>query len=229
MLDQAIAVVLAAGVGSRVGHELPKQFLDLHGVSVLARTLAGLAGCRRMVVVHHPQHADRTREIVQRAAPSEELRLVPGGATRRESISAALLAVAELSDDVPLVLQNAASPNTPRQLVVSCLEQLQSYEVAQAYVPALHTVFLHESGELTSVLQRSSLGYSADPTVYRLGSLRRIAAAQTSEVASGEMTLDTARALGIPVRLVASPDSNIKLTNSHDLVVLRALTAPGPT
>ena len=40
MPDQAVAVVLAAGVGSRVGDELPKQFLDLHGTPVLGRTVA---------------------------------------------------------------------------------------------------------------------------------------------------------------------------------------------
>lgn len=228
MPDQPVAVVLAAGVGARVGDELPKQFLDLAGTPVLARTVASLAWCRRVVVVHHPQHAERTREIVSPACPAERLTLVPGGSTRRLSIATALAAVADLPDTVPLVLQNAASPNTPRELVERCLAALESYEVAQAYVPAVHTVFQHDGGELAQVLQRSSLGYSADPTVYRLGCLRRIAAAQTSEVGAGEMTLDTARVLGIPVRLVPSPESNLKLTTRNDLAVLRALLAPDP-
>lgn len=225
MPDDPVAVILAAGVGARVGDELPKQFLDLQGVPVLALTVASLAWCRQLVVVHHPQHLDRTRRVVEKVCPPGAVTLVPGGSTRRTSIAAALAAVADLPDAVPLVLQNAASPNTPKRLVEECLEALASYDVAQAYVPAVHTVFQHQGGELTQVLERSSLGYSADPTVYRLGTLRRIAAAQTSDTATGEMTLDTARALGIPVRLVASPESNIKLTTRNDLAVLRGLHA----
>ena len=221
-----VAVVLAAGVGSRLGDQMPKQFLDLHGVPVLARTVGGLTWCDRIVVVHHPEHLERTQDIVDSACGPGRARLVAGGATRRLSLSAALAALEDLPDEVRLILQNAASPNTPRGLLVECLEALDHYDVAQAYVPAQHTVFSHDSGELLHVLTRSSLGYSADPTVYRLGALRRIAAAQTSQASAGEMTLDTARELGMPVRLVPSPDDNIKLTTQNDLLVLRAVTAP---
>lgn len=228
MAEPAVAVVLAAGVGSRVGDALPKQFLDLNGTPVLTRTVAALAACRRVVVVHHPQHAERTRALVEPVCPSDRLRVVPGGATRRLSVSAALAALDDLPDDVPLVLQNAASPNTPRSLVEQCVAALRDHDVVQAYVPAQHTVFTHAAGELDEVLPRSRLGYSTDPTVYRLGVLRRITAAQAAEVSRGEMTLDTARALGIAVGLVASPDTNLKLTTPQDLVVLRALTAAAP-
>lgn len=223
MPEPVVAVVLAAGTGSRVGHELPKQFLDLNGTTVLGRTVAGLTWCDEVVVVHHPDHLDRTRDVLA-AAGTPRVRLVAGGSTRRASISAALAALEDREDQVPVVLQNAASPNTSRTLVEECVAALATHDVVQAYVPALHTVFRHEGGELTDVLPRASLGYSADPTVYRLGCLRRIAAAQAEQTSLGEMTLDTARALGIPIRLVASPASNLKLTTRNDLVVLQAVT-----
>ena len=226
MHEQAVAVVLAAGTGSRVGNELPKQFLDLNGIPVLGRTVANLSWCSQVVLVHHPQHLDRTRAVVAATDGHSRVRFVAGGSTRRASVSAALAAMQSLPDSTRVVLQNAASPNTPRSLVEECLSALDSHDVVQAYVPALHTVFRHAGGELTDVLPRSSLGYSADPTVYRLGCLRQIAAAQAAQTSLGEMTLDTARALGIPVRLVASPETNLKLTTRADLVVLQAVTAP---
>ena len=220
--------MLAAGVGARVGGDEPKQFLELNGVPVLERTLRTLDWCDRIVLVHHPGQADRTRSLVEHAGLASRVRLVAGGATRRSSIAAALAALAEEGDDVPLVLQNAASPNTPRELLQACLAGLRTHDVVQAYVPAVHTIFSHDGRELTEVLPRSGLGYSADPTVYRLGCLRRIVAAQSADIAAGEMTLDTARALGIPVLLVPSPSSNIKLTTAADLILLRALLAPEP-
>jgi 2-C-methyl-D-erythritol 4-phosphate cytidylyltransferase len=106
---------------------------------------------------------------------------------------------------------------------MQCLQALETYEVVQAYVPAIHTILRHENGDVSEILRRRTLAYSVDPTVYRLGSLRKIAAAQASEATEGEMTLDTARALGMAVHLVESPDSNVKLTTLNDLVVLRAL------
>ena len=227
MSDDPVAVVLAAGTGSRLGDELPKQFVELNGASVLERTLRSLAWCDRIVVVHHPEHLDRTRQVVEQVRRPGHARLVPGGSTRRLSITAALAVLDDLPEDVPLILQNAASPNTPKQLFVECLQALGSYDVAQAHVPALHTIFAHDAGELTQVLDRKALGYSVDPTVYRLGCLRRIVRAQESALSEGEMTLDTARQLGIRVRLVPSPDSNVKLTTRNDLIVLRALTQSG--
>lgn len=228
MPDQAVAVVLAAGVGSRVGDELPKQFLDLHGTPVLGRTVAGLAWCSRLVVVHHPDHLERTRAVVAATVTSEVTQLVAGGTTRRSSVAAALTALEDLPDATPLVLQNAASPNTPRSLVEDCLAALDTHDVVQAYVPAVQTVFTHAAGELGQVLPRSELGCSADPTVYRLGCLRRITAAQAEQSSLGEMTLDTARALGIAVRLVRSPETNVKLTTRTDLAVLQAVTPVAP-
>jgi 2-C-methyl-D-erythritol 4-phosphate cytidylyltransferase len=221
--EDAVTIVLAAGIGSRVAGDAPKQFLDLNGAPVLRHTLSHLIDCPRVVVVHHPDHLDRTREIVEQAALVQPVSLTPGGSTRRESISAALASVADIRDEAPLVLQNAASPNTPAWLVHQCLDALERYDVVQAYIPAVHTIFRRAGNELVETLDRNSLGYSVDPTVYRLGCLRRIATVQ--DAVAGEMTLDTARFLGTTVGLLASPASNVKLTTPHDLLLLRALTA----
>jgi 2-C-methyl-D-erythritol 4-phosphate cytidylyltransferase len=226
MPDRAIAVVLAAGVGARLGAELPKQFLDLQGIPVLVRTVTSLMWCDRILVVHHPTFCDLTRDLLNRAGLASRVQLVPGGATRRQSIAAALDALEDAGDDDAIVLQNAASPNTPRQLLDACIAGLRTHNVVLAYVPAVHTIFYHNKEELTDVLPRDRLGYSADPNIYRLHCLREIVAAQAEGMGAGEMTVDTARALGMPVLLVRSPETNLKLTTAADLTVLRALLAP---
>ena len=225
MREAPVAIVLAAGVGRRLEQHELKQFVDLNGRAVIARTVANLAGCSRIVVVHHPQHRDRTERLLERAGSLPPLTLVPGGPTRRLSIAAALAAISDLPETTPVVLQNAASPNTAPSLVVACVAALETHEIAQAFVPAVHTVFRGDDGELSEVLQRSSLGYTADPTAFRLSCLRTIVARQAGEGRDGEMTIDSARAMGIAIRLVASPKSNIKLTTPNDLILLQHLTA----
>ena len=223
MPETTIAVILAGGVGARVSAETPKQFLELNGIPVLVHTVTSVMGCDRVMVVHHPEYLDRTHHVLERAGLLSRVELVPGGATRRQSIAAALEALADAGDDSAIVLQNAASPNTPPALVEACLDGLSTHDVVVAYVPAVHTIFSHDGRELTEALPRSSLGYTADPTVYRLGCLRRIAATQAQGGGAGEMTLDTARSLGIRVLLVSSPETNLKLTTGNDLIVLQAL------
>ena len=210
-------------MGTRVGAETPKQFLELNDIPVLVRTVRSLAWCDRTALVHHPEYRDITHDLLERAGLTSKVRLVPGGATRRQSVAAGLEALADASDDVVVVLQNAASPNTPRELFEACVDGLSTHDAVIAYVPAVHTIFSHNGRELTEVLPRISLGYTADPTVYRLGCLRRIAVAQAASLGAGEMTMDTARALGIPVLLVPSPETNLKLTTASDLIVLQAL------
>jgi 2-C-methyl-D-erythritol 4-phosphate cytidylyltransferase len=224
--EDLIAVILAAGEGSRVAHHEPKQFIDLNGLPLIARTVANLDWCSRIVVVvHHPDHLDRTQRLLTQAGSPASVTFVPGGSTRRLSISAALAALSDLPDDIPLVLQNAASPNTPPRLVVECVAALETHEMAQAFVPAVDTVIRHQDGELSEVLQRGSLGYSVDPTVFRLGCLRRIVAFQAASRHQGEMTMDTAREMGVAIRVVASPESNVKLTTLNDLLLLQNLVA----
>ena len=225
MPETTIAIILAGGMGARVGAETPKQFLELNGIPVLVRTVTTLMWCDRVIVVHHPEYLDLTHDLLEQAGLASRVELVPGGATRRQSVAAALAALEDAGDDIALVLQNAASPNTPRRLVEACLGGLSTHDVVVAYVPAVHTIFSHDGRELSEVLPRSSLGYTADPTVYRLGCLRRIVAAQAEGVGPGEMTIDTARALRIPVLVVPSPETNLKLTNGNDMIVLQALFA----
>lgn len=217
-----MAILLAAGTGSRLGQPEPKQFVDLNGRPVIARTVANLAWCARVVVVHHPGHRERTvRALAGSPAP---LTFVPGGSTRRLSIAAALAALSELPDTAPVLLQNAASPNTAPDVARACVEALATHEMAQAFVPAVHTVFRRDRDELAEVFQRSTLGYTVDPTAVRAGCLRRIVEQQAAEGVDGEMTLDSARGMGIAIRLVPSPGTNIKLTTALDLVVLEHLT-----
>jgi 2-C-methyl-D-erythritol 4-phosphate cytidylyltransferase len=215
-----VAVVLAAGTGSRVGGQRPKQFLEVSGTSVLARTLASFTKLDRIIVVYHPLYLEDTRGIIESIEGRCEL--VEGGSTRRDSIASALNALSALPDDVPLILQNAASPNTPPEVLRQCIDALHDYDITQAYVPAVDTIFEYRGKKIVNILPRERLGYTADPTVYRLGVLRRIIEAQQLDREAGEMTLDTALKLGYTVHLVLSPRSNIKITTPGDIASLAA-------
>ena len=109
-------IIVAAGRGTRAGGELPKQWQALRGAPVLAHTLAAFAGFQRVLVVH-PDDLPRARAL----AP--EVRIVTGGATRAQSVRAALEALEGSGVDVVLV-HDGARPLVSRALIDRVLAAL---------------------------------------------------------------------------------------------------------
>lgn len=216
-LESAVVVLLAAGSGTRFGSDTPKQLQRLGDKSLVQLATESYRPAGLLVVVHHPGHGAEIRRAVEAAGPSGTVAMVAGGSSRRKSIERALHEIDRRgrADDDLVVLQNAASPHTPEELVRRCLEAAESSGAAQAYVPCHHTVVMLTGRTIDSVLPRDELGYTADPTVYRLDVLRRAMAGAAAD--TGEMTLDLVRGQGVEVTAVMSPTSNVKVTVPSDL------------
>ena len=220
LLASAAVLVLASGSGTRLGEVTPKQLHVLAGKTLVQRAVETYREAGLIVVAHHPDHEAAIRAAVEAALPERAVVMVPGGATRLASIRNALAALdaRQWSDDALVVLHNAASPNTPTELVRRCLAAARISGAAQAYVPCDHTMVRLVDDSVESVLSSERLGHTADPTVYRLGLLRQVLA--ESSHASGEMTLDLMRQQNVVVTAIQSPPDNIKVTVPLDLVVL---------
>ena len=94
----------------------------------------------------------------------------------------------------------------------------------QAYYPAYHTIFELADDKLGTLLAREALGYTCDPTVYRLSVLR--AALVEQERRGGlyrETTLSIVREIGTSVSLIRSPYDNIKVTMTTDMAAVEAI------
>ena len=110
-------VVVAAGQGSRVGGEVPKQFLPLAGVPILLRALRPFAShpeVARVVVVLAPVHAERPPEFIGPLA-SSGLTIVAGGRERSDSVAAGLRALP--SDCAIVLVHDGARPFVERRVI----------------------------------------------------------------------------------------------------------------
>ncbi len=221
-LESAVVVLLAAGTGTRFGSDTPKQLQRLDDKPLVQLAAESYRAAGLLVVVHHPDYAAEIEQAVGAACPSGVVTMVPGGSSRRESIKQALDEIErrERADDDLVVLQNAASPHTPGDLVRRCLDAAASSGAAQAYIPCHHTVIRLTDRTIDAVLPRDELGYTADPTVYRLDILRHAMATGAGE--AGDMTLDLVRNQGVEVTAVRSPTNNMKVTVPSDLDAVRS-------
>lgn len=225
-----VAIVLAAGTGSRFGADRPKQLLPLLGRPVLIHSLDQHTrlGHHVVTVVSESTH-DEIAGHIRAHLPDREVEMVVGGSTRRESVLAGIEAVPDDMDpDAAAILRNAASPNTPDELIESIVGGIGEHDGMQAFVRSNETTFVRANANLDWVISRDITGFTVDPTAYRLSLLQRIAEEMRGGE-SGETTLDMARRLGANIGLVESPRSNIKLTTSDDLGRLLVYMDPRPS
>ena len=208
----AVALVVAAGRGERLGKPVPKAFANLAGrpmVEWSVATLQRVAAVTEIVVALPPGVA----------APGGTIG-VPGGTERSHSVRAALAAA---SDDDVVVVHDAARPLVTPELVRACLDALGDADAAIAAAPVTDTIKECADGRVVRTLDRSRLWAVQTPQVFRRAALQR--ALDQDHEAIGAATDDASlvEAMGGTVHVVAAPRENLKVTTELDLRVAEML------
>lgn len=210
------AVVPAAGSGSRLGAAERKQFLELEGRSLLSWSLRALLDAVPLegVVVALPAG----KALPAEAQADPRVRTCTGGASRAESVAAALAALPAAGEDWVLV-HDAARPCVPasdvRRLVHSVTASGEGAILAQPLADTLKRA--DGRARVVATVDRRDLWRALTPQMFRVGELR---AALSAALASGHAITDEASAMelaGHPVRLVEGSAANIKVTYPGDL------------
>lgn len=218
-------VIPAAGVGSRMRADRPKQYLDLAGRTVIERTLdcflehpmlRGLVVCLAEDDPYWPGLDCAASRHVQRAA---------GGAERAGSVLNGLLRLLELgaqADDWVLV-HDAARPNLTRGDLDRLLEELAEDPVGGLLaVPARDTLKRSDrDGRVSETIDRSVVWLAYTPQMFRLGALHR---ALADALVAGVAITDEASAMewaGYAPKLVEGRADNLKITTPEDLLRLQ--------
>ena len=209
----AVAIVAAAGSGSRLGADLPKALIRLAGRPIVAWAVEGLrAGGVAEVVVSAP--AGRAVEFAD--ALRDDARVVEGGATRTDSVRAALATVGDGPGAV--LVHDAARPLTPPDVVARVLAALAAG--APAVVPVLPvvdtTVVVDPAGSVSGALPRETLRRVQTPQGFGRSVLVR---AYDRLPPGADLTDDAAvvHTLGVRVSTVPGDERAAKITVPYDL------------
>ncbi len=218
-------VIPAAGIGSRMRADRPKQYLQLVGRTILEHTLH--------CFLDHPQlhglvlslAADDPWWPALPCAGDPRIQRAEGGAERADSVLAGLLQLIELGaqpDDWVLV-HDAARPNLARSDLDLLLQELADDPVGGLLaVPARDTLKrVGADGRVAETVDRSLIWQAYTPQMFRLAALHRaLADALVADVA----VTDEASALewaGLAPRLIEGRADNLKITRPEDLEWLR--------
>ena len=211
-----------------MGSLRPKQFLPLGNMPLLAKTLAVFQSfplIDEIVLITPPGDEDACRkEIVERYGLSKVTRIVPGGASRQESVASGLRAVAS---DVSLVLiHDAARPFVTADLIRRVLESAASSGAAIAAIPVVDTLKRRSSasaGALT--MERDGVWAAQTPQAFHRSLLVQAFEQAAADGFTGTDDASLVERLGHPVTLVDGHPANIKITTAEDLEFAEDLAA----
>ncbi|NKX46436.1 bifunctional 2-C-methyl-D-erythritol 4-phosphate cytidylyltransferase/2-C-methyl-D-erythritol 2,4-cyclodiphosphate synthase [Roseicyclus persicicus] len=213
---RAAALIVAGGRGLRAGGGMPKQYRDLAGQPVIARTIAAFdahPAIAALVVVRHADDAP----LLAAARPGTRLPLVEavGGATRDASVRAGLDAIPEGIDLV--LIHDAARPLVSAAVIDGVLAALATHDGAAPALPVTDALWRGEA-TVTGTEDRTGLWRAQTPQGFRLPAIRAAHAAHLSDPArpAAADDVEVARAHGLTVAITPGDEANLKLTTAAD-------------
>ncbi len=222
-----VALLLAAGKGTRFGVDQPKTWLELDGAAILvwsARRLAQVSGHVATVLASDEAAlAERVPEVAADLdAAGVTLRIV-GGATRQQSCQRAFDAARAIEADLVLV-HDAARPFFDIAATERALAAAWQHGGAILGHRARDTLKLVDGAAIHSTIDRSSVFHAATPQVFRRDAFEAMLEHAALHGVEGTDEAGLAEACSIDVRAVEAPSTNIKITYPEDMLLLPALT-----
>ncbi|MEN3971480.1 bifunctional 2-C-methyl-D-erythritol 4-phosphate cytidylyltransferase/2-C-methyl-D-erythritol 2,4-cyclodiphosphate synthase [Sphingomicrobium sp. XHP0235] len=208
---QITALIVAAGSGTRMGADVPKQYAQIAGKAVLAHAVDALIDHPRIdavrVVIGRDQHGMAARALGDRAVGA----LIDGGATRSESVANGLRQV----ETSHVLVHDAARPFCPADVVDRLIEALLETDAAVPVLPVPDTVSRAVDGVLTQAVSRDHLVRVQTPQAFRTSRLQSLMA---ERVAGASFTDEASlfRENGMSVATVDGDESLEKLTTPRD-------------
>ncbi|MDZ4184402.1 MAG: 2-C-methyl-D-erythritol 4-phosphate cytidylyltransferase [Desulfuromonadales bacterium] len=223
-----IAIIPAAGTGSRMQAGVNKQYLLLAGRPILFHTLALFAAhprIDRICIVVPAGEIDYCRsEIVERYGLAKVSAIIAGGLTRQDSVANGLLGCNAADDDL-VIVHDGARPLLGVADLDALLDAAAQSGAATLGVPVKDTIKEVQDGVIVATPERSSLWQVQTPQIFRYQLL--LAAHRQARIDAFAGTDDAmlVERLHHPVTMVAGSYCNIKITTPEDLAIASAFLA----
>jgi 2-C-methyl-D-erythritol 4-phosphate cytidylyltransferase len=225
-LPSVALIVPAAGEGARLGLALPKALAMVNGISLVRRSVERFDALPELaeIVVAAPAAHGAAFEAVfaDRAPDAVRVRIVPGGATRQESVEMALRSIE--SAPVLVCVHDAARPLVSAGTIRSVLGAASRSGAATAASRPADSVRAEAPGSATRALDRSTVWMVETPQAFAFALLRDAHARARAQNFKATDDAALAEAMcGVNVSVVASEGPNTKVTTQADLQLVTLL------
>ena len=224
-----IAVVLAGGVGARVGGAVPKQLLPLSdGRSVLEHSVDVFeqsAHIDEVCVVMHPDYIATAEAMVVSNAWRKVKHIIPGGKERWESSVNAIRLYQDKLESAQfatanILLHDAARPFVSQRIISDVCEALKENEAVVVAIPSTDTVYEMQNGCVARIPNRSTIMRAQTPQAFRLPLITK-----AYDIALNSENMQVTDDCGVvfnhiptqPIHIVLGEEQNKKITFKEDI------------
>ena len=222
-----IAIIAAAGAGTRMASDRPKQFLLLAGTPVIFHTLKVFEQCDsidEVIVVLPAEESAGFLSLAGKFGVRKLARVVPGGATRADSVKRGLMAIRSATAEI-VAVHDGVRPFVTVGELDATIAAAKSNGAAILVAPVTDTIKQVGDGAVVKTLDRGTLRRALTPQCFRYELLRE--AFQNADVNDPSLTDESAlvEQLGKRVSIVEGSARNIKITTAEDLAIAEAILA----
>jgi len=228
-MSRITAILPAAGLGTRMGAETPKQFLELGGEPLVIFTLRRLAACAAITDFILATRADELsflEDRVSKARIGRPARVVHGGDTRQQSVANALKQVAAETEIV--MVHDAVRPFVTVEQLDRLIAEARERGAVILGIPAIDTVkevkrasLPEDVARITGTIPRERIVLAQTPQAFRYGILREAFARAEADGVTASDEASLVERLGQDVYVVLGSERNLKITRPADMDLAR--------
>jgi 2-C-methyl-D-erythritol 4-phosphate cytidylyltransferase len=220
-----IAIIPAAGFGSRMHADRAKQLLELGGVPLLVHTLRRFEQCDaidQVVLVLQPNLTAEVLGLISKYDIKKIARVVGGGAERQDSVFLGLQVIKEQDAGV-VAIHDAARPFVRPEEIRTVVERAAATGAALLAVPATDTIKQVKSGRVQRTLDRRRVYHAQTPQAFRLPVIKEAYERATAEGVVATDDSQLVERIGHRVSIVEGSHLNIKITRPLDLRIAEVI------
>lgn len=226
-------VILAGGIGSRMGGDKPKQYLTIKGKPIIIYTIEKflvVPEFEKVIVLCPKQWVEHTKNLIEKhiAPAKDRVAVIEGGSTRNETIMNAVKLIeneGNLNDDTIIVTHDSVRPFVTHRIIEENIKAAEEFGACDTVVPATDTIVeAIDNATISNIPDRSKMYQGQTPQSFKALKLKNMYESLTDE--EKDILTDAAKIFvikGEKVALVQGETFNMKITYPYDLRVAKSL------
>jgi 2-C-methyl-D-erythritol 4-phosphate cytidylyltransferase len=221
LITMNVAIIVAAGSGTRFGAAQPKQFLEILGKPLIIHTLERFCLCPivdEIILVLPAGEIEKFQTSIEKYRLKKIVKIIAGGKTRSESVRKGLSAIDAETIEI-VAVHDGARPLVSPEEITKTIEQARETGAACLVVAVTDTIKEVVGGKIVGTIDRAKLRRALTPQAFRYDILKlAFERANLDETATDECFL--VEKIGCEISAVEGSARNVKVTNREDLKIV---------